>query len=52
MTLCIKRLLGGFHHRVAQMLSGNLPQRRSDGMWEYHPLGDAMVEAGIEDIES
>ena len=29
-----KRILGGLHHRVAQRIYGNMPQRRMEGTWE------------------
>ena len=34
-TLRIKRLLGGFHHRVARGISGKIPRRWAEGRWEY-----------------
>ena len=48
----IKRLLGFFHHRVVRRLLVNFPRQQADGTWEYPPLGDAMREAGIEEIKT
>ena len=31
LTLHIKRILGGFHHRVARRISGKMPHRRVEG---------------------
>ena len=35
-TPCMVRVLGGFQYRVARRMMGRLPQRKSDGRWEYN----------------
>ena len=47
MTPHIRRVLGGFHHRVALRLTGRQPWRGRDGVWVYPPLEDTTVEAGL-----
>ena len=41
----MKRVLGGFHHRVACKLMGRQPRIGQDGVWVYPPLEDMMVDA-------
>ena len=48
----IKCMLGGFHHRVVRRTPGNMPRIRTEGTWDYPPLGDTMREADIEEIET
>ena len=48
LTPFIARLLGGFHNRVAQWITGNKSRRRSDRRWDYPPLEEAMQSAGLE----
>ena len=50
LTLCMKRVWGGYHHRVARMLTGRQPQRGQDGGWFYLLLEDAMEEVGLRDL--
>ena len=38
MTLCMGRILGGFHHRVSCRLIGTQLRRGRDGVWVYLPL--------------
>ena len=52
MTLYIGRMLGGFHHWVACRLTGKQLRRDADGIWRYPPLAVAMVEAGLEEVET
>ena len=52
MTPRIKRVLGGFHHRVACRLTGRIPRRGRDGWWVYPPLGNTMAEAGFKEVET
>ena len=44
-------MMGGSHHRVAFRMVGKQPHRRPDGIWEYPPLGGAMREIVLEDME-
>ena len=44
----IKRVLGGFHHRVAHRILGKMPWQWTGEACNYHILGDAMREAGLE----
>ena len=46
----IKRILGGFHHRVARRISVKIPWKRIEGTWKYPPLGDTMRELVLEEI--
>ena len=48
----MKRLLGGFQHRVDRRLTGGQPWKGRDGVWFYPPLEDAMVEAGLQEVET
>ena len=48
----IGRVLGGFHHRVACMLTGRQPQQGRDGMWKDPLLEDAMTEAVLQEMET
>ena len=51
-TPYIMRVLGGFHHRVDRRLIGSQPRQGRDGMWTYSPLEDAMVEAGLQEVDT
>ena len=48
----MKRVLGGFHHRVAHRLTGQQPRKGRYRGWFYPPLEDAMVEVGLEEVET
>ena len=48
----MKRVLSGFHHRVACRLTGRQQQKILDGGWFYPPLEDAMAEAGLQEVET
>ena len=37
---------GGFHHRVAQRIMGQLTRQRANGSWSHLPLTGAMNIAG------
>jgi hypothetical protein len=40
--------LEGFHRQIARRLTGRSPvYLRSEGTWQYQPLGNAMEEAGL-----
>jgi hypothetical protein len=40
--------LEGFHRQIARRLMGRAPvYLRSEGTWQYQPLGNAMEEAGL-----
>jgi hypothetical protein len=40
--------LEGFHQHIARRLTGRTPvYLRSEGTWQYQPLGNAMEEAGL-----
>ena len=47
MTPHMKRVLGGFHHRVARRMMGQKPQKGRGGGWVFPLLEYAMVEAGL-----
>jgi hypothetical protein len=43
--------LEGFHRQIARWLMGRAPvYLRSEGTWQYQPLGNAMEEAGLYSI--
>ena len=48
----IDRALGGFHHKVARILTLQQPRRRLDGMWLYRPLAEEIVEQGLQEVET
>ena len=48
----IGNALGFFHNKVIQRLTGQMPHRRVDRVSKYPPLGDVMVTAGLQDIET
>ena len=50
MTLLIRRVLGGFHHRVACRLTEGQPRTGRDGVWIYPQREDAMTEAGLQEV--
>ena len=52
MSLRIEKALGGFHRWVIQWLAGWMPHQGGDGTWIHPHLGEAMVEAGLQDIET
>ena len=45
------RILGGFHHRVVRRITRNLLKRRPDRVWQYPPILEALMEAGLEELE-
>ena len=52
LTPNMKRVLGGFHHRVTHRLMGKQLQRGRDGGWFYPPMQDAMMEADLQEVET
>ena len=48
----MKRVLGGFHHRVACRITGWQPLKGWYGGQVYTPLEDAMAEAGFQEMET
>ena len=42
MTPRMERTLGRFHHRVERWITVKLPQCRTDGIWDYLLLAEAM----------
>ena len=48
----IKRVLGGFHHRVDCSPIGLRPQKGKYGVCVYPPLEDAMAEVGLQEVET
>ena len=51
-TPCTVRVLGGLQYQVARRLTGRLPRRRSDGIWEYTSSEAARDEAGFEPMDT
>ena len=52
-TTHIKWLLGGFHHRVAQRISGKIPWKQTEEMWELPSFGgynEGIGNRGYQDI--
>ena len=52
MSLRICKALGGFHRQIIQQLTGRMPYWGGGGKWFYPPPGEAMAEAGLQDIET
>ena len=52
LTPRMKRVLGRFHHRVALRLKGKQLRKGRGGVWFCPPLEDAMVEAGLQEVET
>ena len=48
----MRRVLGGFHHRVAHSLTGQQPWKERDRGWVCPPLEGAMAEAGLHKVET
>ena len=48
----MKRVLGGFHHRVACRLTGRQPWKGQDRGWVYPPMEDAMADTGFQELET
>ena len=51
LTPLIKRLLGGFHHRVACILTNQKGRKGQDGGWVYPHLEYAMTEAVLQEVD-
>ena len=47
----IGRTLGGFHHRVARIMTGRKPQRGLDGRWVYTLLEEAIENARLQEVD-
>ena len=52
LTPRMKRVLGGFYHRVSHRLTGRQPWKGRDVGFYYPLLEDAMVEAGLQEVET
>ena len=48
----IQRVLGGFHHKVSLMLTGQQPQKGWDRGWVNPPPEDGMAEAGLKEVDT
>ena len=46
----VMRLLGSLHNWVAKLIFGRMPWFQNSH-WEYPPIGEAFLEAGLEPIE-
>ena len=42
----------GFQNSVYQCITVRQPQRRLDGIWNYHSLEEAMRGAGLEEVKA
>ena len=51
MTPCIWRVLGVFHHRVANRMTERKPWKGRDRVWTYPLLKDVMAEAVLQEFE-
>ena len=51
-TLRMGMVWGRFHHRVAYSLTGWKPRRGRYRVWVYPPLKDAILEAGLQEVEA
>ena len=52
MSLWIGKEMCVFHHQVIRRLMGCMPQWNGDRTWTYPTLGEVMVEAVIQEIET
>ena len=52
MTPRIGRVWGKFHHRVAYSLARRRLWIGRDGVWKYPLLENAMIEAGLQEVET
>ena len=52
LTLCMQRVLGKFHHRVARRLTRQKLRKVQDRGWVYPPLEDAIAEAGLQEVNT
>ena len=43
----IRKMMGGFHHRLIRRITGQMTQRNGDGTCTYPPLEEAMAEVGM-----
>ena len=48
----IRRKLCRFHQQVVQKLTWRQPQCQVDRIWVYPPLVTAMLETGLEEVET
>ena len=48
----MKRVLGGFHHRVDLRLTGQQPWKGWDGVWFYPKMEYAILEAELQELET
>ena len=48
----MKRVLGGFHHKVARRLTGRQPWKGRGRGWVYPPVEDTMAEVGLQELET
>ena len=51
LTQRMEKALDSFQSRFARRISGKHPRQETDGSWEYPPLAEALVEAGLEGIQ-
>ena len=47
----ILKALEGFHHQVAQRISGLIGRRARDGTWQYPEISEALTRAGLSAID-
>ena len=50
LTQRMEKALDSFQSRFARRLTGKQPRRKTDRIWDYPPLAEALGEAGIEGI--
>ena len=48
----IGKILGGFHHRVVRRLKGQIHYQNLDGKLTHPPLGEAMEEIFLQEMEN
>ena len=46
----MEKSLDSFHSRVAKRITGKQPWHKKDMRWDYLPLVEALMEAGLEGI--
>ena len=51
-TPSMGQVLGGFKYQAARQLTGRLPHKRSDGIWDYTSDKAARYEVGFNPMET
>ena len=52
MSTRVDKVLGAFYHRFIRRLTGRMPHWNRVGTWIYPPVGEAVAEVGLQEIET